>query len=437
MPTPRNRHTSIPCLILMLLFFGLGEQRSEAQITTTRLNDNQPIITKKMPIRDSNMNGPSMVRIPSWIPASEKADPDAQYYLYFASHWGRHIKMAWSSNIEGPYTIFNPGKGVFDLDTYSCPGNLTLNNHIASPDILIDNKNKKFIMYFHTGNAIWNGDTIDKQKTVVATSSFGLDFNDGLEDVVICPFYARVFEYNKHLYALTKEGLYMASDLFFPWKHKQIFSKLNPHLWRHVAEPFSAVPLDERHFAVLKDASNLHVMYSRISTSPEHIEYSTIALQNFEKLWKVTEPVDILYPEYDWEGVNYPKEPSEIGLKKDVNELRDPDLFRDKDGQIYLLYTGAGESEIGIARIEGLTTSKEFPCANSINIFPNPTDGELINITGIDRNVHIEVFTGIGKLVFSEDIEECDIYQIDIREFPKGLLTISIEECTYLLINPI
>ena len=34
-----------------------------------------------------------------------------------------------------------------------------------------------------------------------------------------------------------------------------------------------------------------------------------------------------------------------------VNQLRGPDIFQDEDGQLYLLYTGAGEQGIGIATL--------------------------------------------------------------------------------------
>jgi beta-xylosidase len=34
-----------------------------------------------------------------------------------------------------------------------------------------------------------------------------------------------------------------------------------------------------------------------------------------------------------------------------ANELRDPFVFRDKDGRLYLYYVGGGEKAIGIARL--------------------------------------------------------------------------------------
>jgi hypothetical protein len=39
----------------------------------------------------------------------------------------------------------------------------------------------------------------------------------------------------------------------------------------------------------------------------------------------------------------------ELGLP--ANELRDPYVFTDDDGQVYLLYVGSGEQDIGLARL--------------------------------------------------------------------------------------
>ena len=58
-----------------------------------------------------------------------------KYYLYFASHSGKYIRLAYSDNVEGPYKIYN--NGTLKLNQTNC------RTHIASPDIHIDNENKK------------------------------------------------------------------------------------------------------------------------------------------------------------------------------------------------------------------------------------------------------------------------------------------------------
>jgi hypothetical protein len=58
-------------------------------------------------------------------------------------------------------------------------------------------------------------------------------------------------------------------------------------------------------------------------------------------------------PEYEWEGCDLPVEPSLLGrAEKPVNQLRDPEIFRDHDGARYLFYAVAGERGIGVARLD-------------------------------------------------------------------------------------
>lgn len=66
-------------------------------------------------------------------------------------------------------------------------------------------------------------------------------------------------------------------------------------------------------------------------------------------------PEEILHAELDWEGDSLKTEPSEGGYApKLVNQLRDPCVFRDIDGSLYLLYSGGGEATIGVARLTPL-----------------------------------------------------------------------------------
>ena len=58
-------------------------------------------------IIEDNIDGPSVIRIPSWIPVSERVHEDAIYYTYFAHHGGDNIRLAWSSSITGPWNLFN------------------------------------------------------------------------------------------------------------------------------------------------------------------------------------------------------------------------------------------------------------------------------------------------------------------------------------------
>ena len=58
-----------------------------------------PIITPGMlPSGDGdNINGPSMIKVPDWIQS-----PLGKYYLYFAHHQGKYIRLAYADHPEGP-----------------------------------------------------------------------------------------------------------------------------------------------------------------------------------------------------------------------------------------------------------------------------------------------------------------------------------------------
>lgn len=408
-----------------------------AQFTVTRLNENEPIIDRSMLSAEWTINGPSMLRIPDWVPEAEKADPLARYYIYFSGHTDPYIKLAWSENIEGPYRIFNSGEGVFHLANYSLPGKLKISHHVASPDVIIDSLNQQFIMYFHAGILTWEKDNIKAQKTVVAISKYGLDFNHGLQDVIICPFYARIFKHDGNLYAFCKEGIYKAPDPDHPWEHTKNFSRINPHLWNKVADPFKWIPKQERHLALLKEKDYMHIMYSRISSSPEHIEYSGIDTRKNIIFWKPTTPIDVLYPGYEWEGISYPIKESEEGPENKAQELRDPYLYLDKDSTLYLLYSGAGEQALGIARIDGLTGKKTFntdvlsQCPDSLKIYPNPSPDNFLQIEGLNNRAIIEVYNLSGSKILNRSISDVGSHILNLSGYYNETVFIHIIDESY------
>ncbi|MFC2116924.1 hypothetical protein ACFLTU_10640, partial [Bacteroidota bacterium] len=168
-----------------------SQEGSNFPMEAMRLNGNQPIITKahflsagaSNEYESANINGPSVIRIPDWIPASKRAHPKAVYYLYFAHHLGDYIRLAWAENLEGPWTLYKVAdsipleqKGVLSLgedDKIDIGNGLSVERHIASPDMIVDDKHKRIIMYFH-GFSYLNGEKIG-QRTFVATSPYGLD----------------------------------------------------------------------------------------------------------------------------------------------------------------------------------------------------------------------------------------------------------------------
>jgi len=68
--------------------------------------------------------------------------------------------------------------------------------------------------------------------------------------------------------------------------------------------------------------------------------------------WKILEAQTVLKPELEFEGVHLPKFPSSFGAAlQPLNQVRDPFVFKDDD-DLFLLYSFAGESGIGLSKIE-------------------------------------------------------------------------------------
>lgn len=261
-----------------------------------------------------NINGPSLIRVPEWVP-----QPLGRYYLYFAHHQGTFIRMAYADSIYGPWKIL--ASGVMRLNETSC------RHHIASPDVHVCAEQRLFRMYFH-------GVTDDgRQRSFLATSPDGVNFH-ALPDV-LGPFYFRVFLHEGVWYAIAKRTdapgggvLLRSSDGFRPF------------------EPGPYILPNQRHVAVLKRGSVLHIFFSRGEDCPERILVSMMSLAGGWESWRPSEPVELLRSETEEEGGHLPVRPSRFGsVHKPVHELRDP-AIHEESGRFYLLYTGAGETNI-------------------------------------------------------------------------------------------
>lgn len=283
-----------------------------------------PIIYPKMrglSNEDStNINGPSLIRVPGWI-----KNPLGRYYLYFAHHKGSYIRLAYADNIEGPYTVYEPG--TLRLNQTVC------RSHIASPDVHIDEETQSIRMYFH-------GDSYDGkgQYTFLAKSQDGLNFTSLPE--VLGPFYFRVFYYDEYYYAIALSAVPTVSAVLLRSKDGTTNFEKGKNI----------IP-NCRHTAVLLSGETLTIFFSRIGDSPESILSSKMNLTQNWLEWEVSEPILVKKPEYDYEGASLPVEPSKAGLAKTfVRQLRDPAIFQEK-GKIYLLYTVGGESGIAISEL--------------------------------------------------------------------------------------
>lgn len=291
---------------------------------------NNPIIEPGMSASiGKNINGPSLIRVPNWL---EK--PLGRYYLYFAHHRGTFIRLAYADQLEGPWSIYEPG--TLQLGDSYC------DHHIASPDVHVDEKRHEIRMYYHgrlpEGSqgakvSVSSDGTKVSQGTKVSVSSDGVNFTC-YEPTLGWPYF-RVFQWGGYYHALAGRGIfYRSRDGLTDFERTAVlFSR------------------DMRHDALKLDGNTLYVFYTNVGDVPEHILLATVELRDDWMSWKETDAVTVVKPETDYEGVDLPLEPSVRSLATQrVRQLRDPAIY-EEDGATYLLYSVAGESGIAIARL--------------------------------------------------------------------------------------
>ncbi len=274
-----------------------------------------PIIRPDMDGRmGSNINGPSLIRVPDWIDR-----PLGSYYLYFGHHQGQYIRLAYSDRLAGPWQTYEPG--VLDLADGHCHA------HLASPDVHVDHAERRIRMYYH-GPVRGLG-----QQSKAALSDDGLAFEAFPEN--LGHSYFRAFQWAGATYALGMPGVfYRSADGLTSFQE-------GPTLFTE----------DLRHTALKLDGSTLSVYFTNAHDCPERVLMSTIHMADDWMTWRATDPVILLEPETDYEGADLPIEASERGsVHTRVRQLRDPCIFRE-GADTYLLYAVAGESGIAIARV--------------------------------------------------------------------------------------
>ena len=299
-----------------------------------------------------NIQGPSLIRVPEWIPA-----PLGRYYLYFADHKGAYIRLAFADELVGPWEIYGLGslqleESFFPTEPPSVPEGAReamaqryreagidpdklphdpmvdmTTPHIASPDVRVDPEHQRVIMYYHGLESFGN------QRSRVAVSKDGIHFQ-ALIPLVARP-YMRTFEYGGYTYALAMPGhFYRAQGSLTEFEEGPVLFNKNM-----------------RHNAVLVRGDELFVFWTQVGDAPERILLSRIDLTRPWLDWSASDPVEVLRGEREWEGANEPVEPSRRSVAYGrVNQLRDPAIFVE-EGRTYLLYAVAGESGIGIAEL--------------------------------------------------------------------------------------
>ncbi|HLG96036.1 MAG TPA: hypothetical protein VKX49_06970 [Bryobacteraceae bacterium] len=324
--------------------------------TALRFPQNPLVSVSTSPSLGDNVNGPSVIRVPSWI-----QHPLGRYYMYFAHHKGAYIRLAYADSLAGPWKVYEPGVlNVRDTIFYrpqpdppaSPP---TLYTHVASPEIFIDEAHQRLVMYVHgmwTDLRPWPSDPAAAlrwmrennyaQFTQTTVSSDGLHF-EPRPGVTLRTSYLRIFPWNGSYYGMARLGvLAKAPNPLAPFEP-------GPN-------PFdgSLYAGRVRHVAVLLRGSTLYVFFSAIGDAPEKILLSTIALNADWHTWKASPPVEVLSPREPYECPNLPVVPSKAGESEGPeNALRDPAVF-EENGTTTLFYSVCGEQGIAAAGVTAL-----------------------------------------------------------------------------------
>jgi hypothetical protein len=332
-------------VVFSLLHFAVQAQEN---ISFERFKNN-PIITPALLAGSDgdDINGPSLIKVPDWV-----HNKLGKYYLYFAHHKGKYIRLAYADDLKGPWKIYKPG-ALQITDCKTCEYGLQNSanstkhegaessedevTHVASPDVLIDSTNKEFVLYFHC--PIEKG-TYKGQYSLRATSTDGIHFK--ADSIVLGYSYFRVFKWHGNFYSMSRAG-------------QLGISKDGIQTFVQGPNPFSKIQNKEnylRHAAVKLIGDTLFVFYSKVGDAPERIVLSKIILNDDWNTWTPSAPVDVAIPTEKYEGADAPIVASKPGLYYgEARQLRDPYVFEDA-GKLYLLYSVAGESGIAIGELK-------------------------------------------------------------------------------------
>ncbi len=320
-----------------------------------------PIVREDMLSSDDgvSINGPTMMRVPPWV-----KNPLGKYYLYFAHHAGKYIRLAYADRVEGPWKIFDGGVQQLKDQT-------ALSGHIASPEAVVDEARHRIYLFYHGGNPKKTkekeSDDTDPegggQVTAVSVSEDGLHFQ--ALNVVVGPAYLRVFSHDGRWFALNHTGvLRAAAQLGEPFQplakiiDRDVVDAVDP---ARLGEP-GATPAENRppngpyrysmrHVGTDVIGDKLTVYFSCVGHRPERILATAVEMKGAPETWKAHGVFEVLRPEREWEGAKLPLAYSNGGISRTrVNELRDPAVFRE-GAAAWLLYTTSGEHGLGLAKL--------------------------------------------------------------------------------------
>ncbi|MGE4607600.1 MAG: hypothetical protein AAEJ52_12740, partial [Myxococcota bacterium] len=194
--------------------------------------------------------------------------------------------------------------------------------------VIADESSRTVRLYYH------GLDAFASQVSRVAVSTDGLQFE--ARTGIVSPSYLRMFPHAGSWYGIAMPGGLFRSDSGI--------------------DDFEAGPTlfgpDMLHAGLWNINDTLWVFWTRVGDAPERILLSTIDLRGDWTRWEESEPVEVYRPMQGWEGAGEPIEPSvRSSVDHAVNQLRDPFILVDGD-DVYMVYAVAGESGLGIARLE-------------------------------------------------------------------------------------
>lgn len=260
--------------------------------------------------------GPSVIRVPEWIDGAP-----GLYAMYFAHHKGGHLRVAFADDVRGPWTVHAPGVGVLGLEDVEG----LIEDHIASPDVHVDEARQRLVMYFH---GPVDGGQFD-QRTFVATSTDATHFKVASNEDLGEPYF-RVFWHRGFAYTPGRLGPFTRSrDGFTNFES-------GPTLFDNRVRHYACVPWNDE----------LFVFYSRKAENPERIRLRTIHLADPARPglgadwsgWTLSTPREVLRPTEPYERQPGPR-------------TLDPHVFFDVDGTAYLFYSGGHEQAIAGAEL--------------------------------------------------------------------------------------
>jgi len=375
-----SRMSAVVLKVVAMALLSISCSTHAQQFDVTRLNDVLPIVSKKQfelagasAEEGANINGPSVIRVPQWVPRRRRAAPNAEYYMYFGHHQGRYIRLAWAEKVEGPWQLYDVGpdvadgmRGVLDIGddrNLELSTSLSIFKHIASPDVHVDSESKRIVMYFH-GPVMHGNQKCHGQRTFVATSPWGLNFSADINPQMLSDSYLRVFEFDGVQQGIAGGNHYIVGNDDKPRSEGNELGFCSNSWQDSPANFLNFTDISDvtnssshrrkkvriRHLALYRKEAELFVFFTMKGHSPERILMTQVNLG--EECWACAEPrespVEVMRAEEVWEGSAVKPSPSKRGAQFDLeNALRDPFIFED-EGKLYLFYAGGGEQAIGL-----------------------------------------------------------------------------------------